>query len=67
MEAVFVELPPFARHRQAYLDDEAYRGLQFALMASPDVGKVIEGAGGLRKMRFADKLLDTELAARSGR
>lgn len=54
MKAVFVELPPFARHRQDYLDDEGFRQLQAALMANPEAGDVIEGTGGLRKVRHAD-------------
>ena len=54
MHALFVELPAFARHRSAYLDDEAFRQLQLALLASPEAGDVIEGTGGLRKLRHAD-------------
>ena len=54
MKAVFVELPAFERHRADYLDDAAFAGLQQALMKNPEVGEVIEGTGGLRKMRFAD-------------
>lgn len=54
MDAVFVELPAFQRHREVYLDDEGYRALQLALLANPEAGPVIPGAGGLRKLRFAD-------------
>lgn len=54
MKAVFVELPPFERHRAAYLDDEAFRGLQNLLMMHPEAGNLIPGTGGLRKLRFAD-------------
>lgn len=54
MKAVFVELPPFARYRPDYLDDAAYRGLQQLLLKQPDAGDVIQGAGGLRKLRYAD-------------
>jgi hypothetical protein len=54
MQAVFVELPAFARHREDYLDDEGFTQLQIALMANPTAGDVIEGTGGLRKLRFAD-------------
>jgi len=52
---VFVELPAFERYRSEYLDDAAFRDLQNALMKDPEAGEVIPGAGGLRKMRFADK------------
>jgi hypothetical protein len=36
------------------LDDEAYMLLQFDLMEDPTAGAVIEGTGGLRKLRQAD-------------
>lgn len=55
MKALFVELPAFERHRTEYLDDDAFRTLQVTLMANPEAGDVIEDAGGLRKLRFADK------------
>ncbi|WP_327439055.1 toxin [Pseudomonas donghuensis] len=54
MEALFVELPAFSRYRHDYLDDEAFRSLQFVLMLNPQAGSVIQGTGGLRKIRFAD-------------
>ena len=54
MNAVFVELPAFARHRARYLDDEGYRALQNELLNNPAAGEVIRDTGGLRKMRFAD-------------
>jgi mRNA-degrading endonuclease RelE of RelBE toxin-antitoxin system len=54
MRATFVELPPFERVRRDYLDDEAYRQLQQELMADPEKGDVIEGTGGLRKLRQPD-------------
>jgi hypothetical protein len=55
VKAVFVELPAFARYRAAYLDDEAFGDLQNELMKNPAAGDVIEGTGGLRKLRFADR------------
>jgi hypothetical protein len=55
MDALFVELPPFARYRDVYLDDEGFRALQIALLAKPECGDVIQGTGGLRKMRHADE------------
>jgi hypothetical protein len=54
MKAVFVELPAFERHRADYLNDMAFAGLQQVLMKHPEAGEVIEGTGGLRKVRFAD-------------
>ena len=52
--AVFVELPAFERHRARYLDDEAFRELQYLLMRNPIAGDPIQETGGLRKLRFAD-------------
>ncbi|WP_374357971.1 toxin [Pseudoduganella danionis] len=54
MNAVFVELPAFARYRADYLDDVAYTRLQTTLMQHPEAGDVIEGTGGLRKLRYPD-------------
>ena len=54
MKAVFIELPAFERHRTDYLDDESFRALQDELMKNPEAGDLIEGTGGLRKLRFAD-------------
>lgn len=54
MKAMFVELPAFARCRAEYLDDEGLRALQAALLENPEAGDVIEGTGGLRKLRRAD-------------
>lgn len=55
MKAVFVELPPFERHRADYLGDDAYRKLQDVLMMHPDAGDPMPDTGGLRKLRFADE------------
>lgn len=54
MKALFVELPAFERYRQDYLTDEAYRGLQNAMLKDPEAGDVITGTGGLRKLRQGD-------------
>jgi len=54
MAAVCVELPAFERHRDRYLDEEGFRLLQETLMAHPQAGDLIEGTGGLRKVRFGD-------------
>ena len=56
MKASFWELPPFERLRPEYLDDDAFKRLQEELMGNPEVGDVIKGTGGLRKMRFADEM-----------
>lgn len=54
MRAVFVELPAFARHREAYLGDDDFRRLQETLWTHPSAGDLIPGTGGLRKLRFGD-------------
>ncbi len=54
MEALFVELPAFSCYRSDYLDDDAFRTLQYALMQNPTAGDVIAATGGLRKLRYVD-------------
>jgi hypothetical protein len=56
MKALFVELPAFAKYRADYLDDEGFRGLQQSMLKNPEAGDVIEGTGGLRKLRHGDPL-----------
>ena len=50
---VFVETPVFTRRIGNYLDDDEYRRLQSFLAEHPDAGKIIQGSGGMRKMRWA--------------
>jgi len=50
----FVEAPPFTRHLAEYLDEDAYRELQTRLAANPELGDLMPGTGGFRKMRWAD-------------
>ena len=54
VKGVFVELPPFERHRADNLDDHAFLALQNLLMNHTEAGELITDAGGLRKLRFAD-------------
>ncbi len=54
MKALFVELPAFSRYREDYLDDERFRELQKSMLKNPEAGDVIEGTGGLRKLRHSD-------------
>jgi hypothetical protein len=49
----FVETPVFTVAIQRHLEDEQYRQLQIALMLRPEQGPVIQGSGGLRKVRWA--------------
>lgn len=50
----FIEAPAFTRHLSKYLDDDEYRTLQAELAANPELGDVMPGTGGFRKMRWAD-------------
>jgi len=50
---VIVETRVFTRRIDDLLSPEEYRLLQLALVTRPDVGKIIRGTGGLRKLRWA--------------
>ncbi len=54
MQLTFIETPLFSRLLPDYLDDEAYRTLQQALLVHPESGNVIPGTGGFRKIRWHD-------------
>lgn len=49
----FVESPLFNKHVHDYLTDDEYGGFQYFLAANPDVGAVVRGSGGVRKVRWA--------------
>jgi len=49
----FIETPVFSRAVVELLDDEQYRLLQLALLLQPELGPVIRGSRGLRKMRWS--------------
>lgn len=51
----FSELSNFTKQVTRLLDDESYADLQMELFHRPDMGKVIKGSGGLRKVRWAAK------------
>ena len=48
----FIETKLFTRLVQEYLSDDEYSQLQRAIIANPEVGSVIPGSGGVRKMRW---------------
>jgi hypothetical protein len=54
MKAVVIELPAFERHRDRYLNEEGFRLLQEMLMAHPEANDLMEGTGGLSKVRCSD-------------
>jgi mRNA-degrading endonuclease RelE of RelBE toxin-antitoxin system len=49
---LFIETPVFTRQVLELLSDEEYAEFQQFLMENPDAGDVIEGTGGLRKVRW---------------
>lgn len=50
---IIVETSIFSRQLQALLPDEEYRRLQIALVLHPEMGPIIPGSGGLRKVRWS--------------
>jgi hypothetical protein len=48
---ICVETKLFTRLVEQYLTDEEYSSLQRELIANPEVGSVIPGSSGVRKMR----------------
>jgi len=50
----FIEAPAFTRYLADYLDAERYAELQNALVRNPELGYLMPGTGGFRKIRWAD-------------
>jgi mRNA-degrading endonuclease RelE of RelBE toxin-antitoxin system len=50
---VFIESDVFTEDVLALLDDDEYAAFQQFLADHPDIGDVIQGTGGLRKIRWA--------------
>src|ERR1700712_4135788 len=50
---IFIETPVFTSDLPDHLSDDEYKDLQKHLALHPDVGALIEGTGGLRKVRWA--------------
>lgn len=50
---IFIESSLFTKLLPDYLSDEEYRGLQTYLLQKPDIGDLIKGSGGVRKVRWA--------------
>lgn len=49
---VFVETTAFSRRVTTRIADDEYARLQRALMEQPEVGVIIKGSGGIRKIRW---------------
>jgi len=50
----FFEAPAFTRHLPDYLNDVDYAKLQARLAENPELGDLMPGTGGFRKVRSAD-------------
>jgi hypothetical protein len=49
----FIETKLFTRLADEYLGDDGLLALQVHLLAQPEIGKLIAGSGGVRKLRWA--------------
>ena len=53
MTRTFIEVPLFTkRGKEIGLDDEELQALQIMLLKNPESGPILEGTGGIRKVRF---------------
>ena len=52
---IFIETSVFTRRVKELIDEDAYTTLQNVLVVNPSAGDVIEGTGGVRKIRVAAK------------
>jgi hypothetical protein len=50
----FIEAAPFTRYVTEYLADDEYRALQNRLASNPELGNLMPGTGGFRKLRWRD-------------
>ena len=50
---IFIESILFTKYLMDYLNDDEYQELQEFLMEKPDAGDLIQGTGGLRKLRWS--------------
>ena len=48
----FIESSAFERVRTSYLDEDDYAQLQQSMMQNPEIGKIVPGSGGVRKLRW---------------
>lgn len=53
MRMLFIETSLFTRLLGRLMSDEEYSRFQVTLASAPEAGEVIEGTGGLRKIRIA--------------
>ena len=53
MYITIVELPEYIRRAEKLLSNEERSSLLYFLSTHPKAGKIIEGSGGIRKLRWA--------------
>lgn len=53
VDMIFIETSIFTKQYTQYLSDDEYRELQNFLINKPDAGVLIQGTGGLRKLRWS--------------
>lgn len=51
---VFFETSTLTKRIQLLISDDDYRQLQLLLIKFPEIGKVIKGSGGVRKIRWSN-------------
>lgn len=49
---IFIKAPLFTKYLPNYLSDDSYSDIQGFLIEKPDAGDLIQGTGGLRKLRW---------------
>ncbi len=49
---IFKETTIFTRQINELIDDDEYKELQNFLLKKPDAGSIIEGSGGIRKLKW---------------
>ena len=52
MDFTFIELAGFSKRRENLLDDDSFREMQEVLIENPELGNIISGTGGFRKIRW---------------
>lgn len=50
---VIIETPTFTKRIKSLMSEEEYRNFQNALLDKPDIGNIIKGSGGIRKVRWS--------------
>jgi len=48
----FIETPIFTKQILQLIDDDSYKEFQNELFQNPEMGKLIKGGGGIRKIRW---------------